>query len=499
MPSSPQPLAAAALIGPERPDTLRLGERVAADGDLLAVAAPTDGDDALERGRVSLFRMAVDARGRLEIRPTHVLSAHAPTLGDHFGASLALMRSCSEAAGAELLAVGADRADAGRGGEVPIAGAVEVFAREAAAGESSWRIDARLFAAEAESAATFGAATAFDRRGSARLAVGAPRHDSTGAFDAGRVHVFRRASVPPAVAAAPARDTGAPPLPTHRWTEVASIAPPTPRMSMWFGAAVALEGDVLAIGSPGDDVASPIDGHTVQAAGAVYLYRRIAPASRVADTERYRLERVLTAPSPEHAAWFGLALDLDEGLLAVGAPRARDQTSEAIPTGCVYLFDLAQPDLPPKRIDPPGDLGPHGFGQSLSLRHGRLLVGSPSADRLGDGRPDGTIEDAGAAWIYSLAQGALQAEAVPPRPLHSALFGASCALGCVAVPAEQNTRARAIGRGPTHGPADMPASTAASTREAAVAVVGHLYVEEEAVAPSPGAAAYLVPRETPPP
>ena len=500
-PPSPPALSAALMIGPDRPDVRRLGERVAADRDLLAVAAPTDGDDALERGRVSLFRMAVDARGRLEARPTHVLSAHAPTPGDHFGASLALMQACGEAAGADLLAVGADRADAGRGGGVPMAGAVEVFAREAAAGESSWRIDARLVAAEPASAATFGAAVAFDRAGAARLAVGAPRHDSKGAFDAGRVHVFRRVSRPPEAGKSGDEDVADPPAASHRWIEVAAIAPPTPRMSMWFGAAAALDGDVLAIGSPGDDVASPTDGRTVHAAGAVYLYRRATPASHGARAERYRLERVLTAPSPEHAAWFGLALDLDAGLLAVAAPRARDQASEAVPTGCVYLYDLAQPDSPPKRIDPPGDPGPHGFGQATSLRHGHLLVGSPGTDRIDHARPAATLEDAGTAWLYVLARGSFSAEAVPPRPLHSGLFGASCAVSRVRVPvpAARDMRARPITHGSAHGLAHGPAHISSSAPEAVVAIVGHLYVEEESVAPSPGAAAYLIPRDTPPP
>ncbi|MCX5652232.1 MAG: FG-GAP repeat protein [Planctomycetota bacterium] len=462
----PPAIDAVHVIAPELPETRRLGEVVAADGDLLAISAPTDGDDALDPGRVMIMRLSLNARGTLEVHPDRTLFSHAPTAGDHFGASLAAKRRCADAGGADLVAVGADRANAGagEGGDMrgdmtsDMAGAVEVFER--GVDGASWRLAARLSARTPEPAASFGAAIAFDQGGSARLVVGAPRHDAVGAFDAGRVHVFRRFT--------DSRDAGT----GARWTEVATITPPAPRLSMWFGSAVAIEGDLLAIASPGDDVATAGSREPVHAAGAVYIYRRTAVAAT--GSERYRLERVLTAPSPEPAAWFGLSIDLDDGVLAVGAPRARDQASGLLPTGCVYLFDLALAEAMPKRIDPPSGVQTYGFGQSLALRDGVLVIGAPSTDLLKHSAPDGTLDDAGAAWTYTLGGARFTGALNPPKPLPSGLFGASCAIGAVHAPA------------PTRP--DEP------TDAIGLAIAGHRFVEEESVEPSRGAAIFVVPR-----
>lgn len=459
---TPPPLDAALVIGPERPDIRRLGHAVAADGGLLAVAAPTDGDDALQPGFVAIHRLSVDRDGSLAVRTEQAVVSQAPTPGDHFGVSVSVLGRSGDARGGDLLAVGADRANAGDGEAGAMTGAVEIFERVADEAVP-WRPAARLLASAPEPGASFGAAIAFDRARHARIAVGSPRHDAVGAFDAGRVHVFQRTASPTAAAD------------RARWAEVASVSPPTPRMSMWFGAAVALDGDCLAIGSPGDDVAIEGDREAVHAAGAVYLYRQTGtggPDSR----PRYRLDRVLTAPVPEHSAWFGLAVALEDGVLAVGVPRARDASDGATPVGCVYLFDLGRPDIAPKRVDPPEAPATLGFGQVLALRDGLLVIGAPSTDALERGPRSAAVEDAGAAWVYSLARGGFDAALSPPKPLPSGLFGSSCALG--AVPATGMARAN-LARTP-------PARHA-------VAIVGHLFVEEESVAPSAGAALFVLP------
>lgn len=451
------------VIAPERPEVRRLGESVAADGDLLAIAAPTDGDDALEPGQVFVYRASATPNGSVTLGLKQALRSHATGPGDHFGASVAVVRSCRGAGGADFIAVGADRATVGAVAIGFAAGSVELFECESAAA-GAWRLAARLSAREPEPAASFGSALAFDRDGSARLVVGAPRHDAVGAFDAGRVHVFRREAVSPTS------------LHAGRWAEVATITPPSPGTSAWFGSAVAMEGDLLAVGSPGLSVAARGASEPTQGAGGVYVFRRVG-TSGANDAERYRFERLLVAPVPEHAAWFGLSIDLDGGVLSVGAPRARAATGgvigEASPIGCVYLYELNQPGAPPKRIDPPAGVATYGFGQAIALRAGNLVVGAPSTDAAGAADPTTQIEDAGAAWIYSLPHGAYTATLIPPRSLPSSLFGASCALSIV----RRSNPQGALG----------------------LAIVGHRYVEEESVAQSPGAAIYRVPRAAPPP
>jgi hypothetical protein len=479
---TPPALDAAYVIEPEQPDIRRLGETVAADGTLLAVAAPTDGDDALEPGMVEVHRLSILKSGKLAVKLEDTLFAPAQAAGEHFGASLAVLAACRKARTSGLIAIGVDRATVGEPSPMGVmAGAVDLFERRPQH-EARWRLAARIFASQPQPGAEFGAAVAFDRMGSQRLAVGAPRTDVDGAFDSGRVHVFRCASESRGVTHYDGTST-----PTT-WHEVAVIDPPHPSMSGWFGASVALEGDILAIGSPGFDVALPGSNTAIANAGAVYIYRRFDCSARTfgqdrtdrRPLERYRLERVLIAPSPEQSAWFGLAIDLDRGVLAVGTPRARAKTDAAPPVGCVYVFDLAHPTTPPSRIDPPttpfgtapdfetDDDAVQAFGQALTLRGQTLLVGAPSTDVSENGERDATrgdpIEDVGAAWIFALDHLRTEARLTPPRLRPSALFGASSALTLIA---------------PRDGAPRV------------CAIVGHLYLEEESTAPSTGAAIYV--------
>ncbi|MFN5495641.1 MAG: hypothetical protein ACK5C3_03565, partial [bacterium] len=148
----------------------------------------------------------------------------------------------------------------------------------------------------------------------------------------------------------------------------------------------------------------------------------------------------------------------------------------AMPIGCVYLFDLDRPDIAPKRIDPPDAPAAHGFGQVLALRDGLLVIGAPSTDALERGLRSAAVEDAGAAWVYSLTRGGFDAALNAPRPLPSGLFGSSCALGTV----------------PATGLVPVASAHAPLTQQA-IAIVGHLFVEEESVAPSRGAALFALP------
>lgn len=464
------------ILGPVAPSVLRFGETMAADGELLAIGAPTDGDAALDPGEVAIFRIMRDARGMAVARLEQTLASQAMTPGDHFGCALAISGGSRT-----WLAVGADRAstDGSTGGSsTTMCGAVEVFER--ISGPSArWVHASRLSPRDADPGASFGAAIAFDRLGSALLAVGAPRTDIVGAFDAGRVHIFRAAGLPEATKGRVQSDNATAPA----WNSVAIIDPPTPTLSGWFGASIAVEGDLLAVGSPGDDVMTAGRSEFVHGAGSVYLYRRVDGDST---RERYSLERVLRAPTPEQSAWFGLSIDLDNGTLAVSSPRARELTNEGRATGCVYLFDLATPAAAPRRIDVPRETSTTGFGQSLSLRDGVLVIGAPSTDIAPTREEPTVVEDAGAAWIYSVQERAFTARLRVPEPLPSSLFGGSSAI-CVLPPGVPHPRS--LGTAPA---AAIAPSQPRATAPTLVVAVGHLYAEEESIAPSPGAALYLV-------
>ena len=171
------------------------------------------------------------------------------------------------------------------------------------------------------------------------------------------------------------------------------------------------------------------------------------------------------------------------------ACRARAHQGLGEPLGCVYIIDLARPDSAPKRIDPPSSLVRAGFGQTLALGSGLLLVGAPTTDAIAEEEQDPLLRDVGGAWVYELDEGRFTATLVPPRSLASALFGATAALAEPLVPARPaaDTRTR-------------PALDASPRQKGhLVAVVGHRYTEEESQEPSPGAALYAVPRVRAPP
>jgi len=440
------------LIEPALPDVRRFAEAVAADGDVVAIAAPTDGDDALEPGEVAVHRLAWDAGGRLVVDREDVLRSISTAPGDHFGAAVAVALGEGDHGDRDLIAVGADRAEWPESGLGTMGGAVDLFEREArsdGAGASAWPHIARLGPHRPQPGSEFGASLALGflrctgepfhahhptSTAVARLAVGAPRTDILDSFDAGRVHVFER------------RPAAFGDVSGGHWHEVATVEPPAPQMSGWFGSSVAIQGEYLAVGSPGQDTDGADQPGPIHAAGAVYLYRVHAPRTFHARA-RVELLRVLVSPDPAQAAWFGFAVALRDGVLAVGAPRTRDEVNGLAAVGCVYLYDLARPGAAPKRVNPP-DLGApstpsSGFGQTVAMRSGMLLIGAPSADVAraahhedGDAPNGDLIEDVGTAWLYALAPvqhagdsaGDFVGELRAPEIRPSAHFGASVAL-----------------------------------------------------------------------
>ncbi|MFM7134447.1 MAG: hypothetical protein ACKO0W_09050 [Planctomycetota bacterium] len=162
----------------------------------------------------------------------------------------------------------------------------------------------------------------------------------------------------------------------------------------------------------------------------------------------------LRHPEPAHAAWFGLALAADGARLLVGCPRAR---WAGIPVGDVasYLLASPLPTLPdrPTMLAPPVVQSGLGFGSALACADGLAIVGAIGCDAASGPL---LLEDVGAVWAFDAER---EIRLLPPESRPSVAFGASLAI--------------ARGGG-----------------EAAL-VAGHRYVEEEAVGPSPGVAIYL--------
>jgi len=299
------------------------GFDVAIDGERLLIGAP-HARDASGRltGAAYAVNLAAGAPG-----PPQLLSIPGGREGDEIGSSVA-------AAGGSW-AVGA-RSDGAAG-----AGAGSVYVSR------NGQLQ-KLLPDGPAAGGGFGQSVSLDGD---RLAVGAPL-DGAGGTNAGAAYLF---------APGPAGWQG-------------SRVPAAARPGSAFGYAVALAGDLLAVGAP-------LDGGQGREAGAAYLFVR--------QDDGTWLQRAQLAAAVEAGAQLGVAVACDRagrGEVVAGARRA------AGGAGAVYRFSSAGSPL--GAVPAPSIPGSE-LGFALALRGGTLLAGA----FLQDG-------GAGAVYLFAPAQGA---------------------------------------------------------------------------------------------
>jgi hypothetical protein len=260
--ASAGPLTSTDALAPSvREDGDGLGMAVAVAGDLLVVGAPgTDvdapsGEPLRDAGTAHVF-VRSDGRWRHQAS----LAAAAPRAGARFGSAVAVMGDPA------LIVVGAPGASGGP--DLAEAGAAHVFVTT----DGGWLEGQVLAVRNPGRGDGFGAAVAVS--GDA-IVVGAPGRASGASTAAGAVYRF-------------ARQDG-------RWVETRVLAPGTPVTGAGFGHALAIDGDVMIVGAPGD--------------GAAYVYHGLADA--IPDA-RLALDGAASA--------FGASVAVDGDLVVVGAP-----------------------------------------------------------------------------------------------------------------------------------------------------------------------------------
>jgi hypothetical protein len=278
---------------------------------------------------------------------------------DLFGSAVALSRDGSTlAVGAELKAQGPDSWWARwTDGGSQRAGAVYMFVRT----PRGWVQQAQLAAARPVQGSGFGFSLALSDDGST-LAVGAPFESGAAAQadEQGAVHVFERVgslwSAPVRLAAARGADR--------------------------FGVSVALsgQGDVLAVGTPGQD------GEAARDQGAVHVFGR----DIMGWTERADLRAA--GPRAEDGLGTSLALSADGRTLAVGA-----QSSER---GAVHVFQQGAAGWREQ------DVLVFGNGASTHERFGARLALSADGGTLAVGAAGTTGDGArnaspGAVYVFA--------------------------------------------------------------------------------------------------
>ncbi|MEW8628036.1 MAG: cadherin-like beta sandwich domain-containing protein [Candidatus Thiodiazotropha sp.] len=310
----------------------RFGSSVAVSGDTLIVGAPLedsaslseDNNTALNAGAVYVFTRSDgiwNQQAYLKANPlddeAEYLQIISSNIEDHFGSSVAIS--------GDTLIVGAPNEDSSVFGDEneisePRSGAVYVFSRS----NNLWTRQALLKASNSDSQDKFGTYVAISGN---TLAVGAPGEASSAHgtesdnthYHAGAVYIFTRNE--------------------EQWNQQARLKASNANTFDLFGSSLAISGDMLVVGAPGEDSAAN-SGETDDSAaeaGAAYLFTR--------SDGIWSQQTFLKASNAEADDQFGDAVALSNQTLVVTAPDEDSSTDEgeadnsALSSGAAYIWE----------------------------------------------------------------------------------------------------------------------------------------------------------------
>lgn len=249
-----QPCEVNKILAPDGSTSDKFGISVAVDGRTAVVGAIGPGNDA---GAAYVVADEGDAW-----RVVQTLTAFDAEVGDWFGWSVDIDD--------DTIVVGS-RADDDLGGN---SGSAYVYTRVG----DAWQFEDKLVASDGEAPDLFGSSVTISGD---TIAVGAVNETN----EAGAVYIFTRSG--------------------NTWTEQLKLTAFDRQALDEFGTSVALEGDVLAVGSIGDD-------DNGSNSGSVYVYRR-------AGTTWPLLDKIVPVDGAESDN-FGTSVDIDGVRIVVGAP-----------------------------------------------------------------------------------------------------------------------------------------------------------------------------------
>ena len=160
---------------------------------------------------------------------------------------------------------------------------------------------------------------------------------------------------------------------------IGTLQNPTPAISDRFGFSVAVDGNLMAVGSPFDDDAGINSG-------AVYVYD-------LSSGEPTFMTKLLS-PTPSPSDAFGSSVVVSGSRIAVGVEK--DDTG-AENAGSVFVYDMsaAMPSLAQFSLHNPSPNANDAFGNSLALDGETLVVGAES--------DDSAAVDSGTTYVFDLS------------------------------------------------------------------------------------------------
>lgn len=210
----------------------------------------------------------------------------------------------------------------------------------------------------------FGRALAVDDQ---TLAIAAELRDVAGLQAVGDVTVYRKSA------------SGLP------WQVEATLSPPTPTAAARFGSAVALEGDVLVVGSPQTAVSSGPPQR-----GRAYVYQRSGSS--------WALVKTLDPSDQTNQGSFGFSVDIAGDTIVIGAPFVTD--AKGLEVGAAYVSRrvggvwqsaVRLEQLPATRLR---------SGSAVATSGDRVFVGAPGVEPQTGTTQSGVhvLERVGNAW-----------------------------------------------------------------------------------------------------
>ncbi|MCL1468468.1 Calx-beta domain-containing protein [Argonema galeatum] len=173
---------------------------------------------------------------------------------------------------------------------------------------------------------------------------------------------------------------------------------PSPNDGDNFGSSIAVVGNKVLIGTPGEKVGS----NTV---GTAYLF----------DLSTGALQATFLNPAPQQFAPFGASVAGVGNNFAIAVPFGGTSNSY----GTVYLFDGITGALLQTFQDPNPNF--YGFGQSIAAVGNNVLIGAPYDNR------GGGISFPGSAYLFDSVSGVLLQTFLNPTPEEFDLLGTSVA------------------------------------------------------------------------
>ena len=276
------------------------------------------------------------------------LTASDAGVGDNYGRAAAM--------DGDVAAVGSFSDDCGAGVDC---GAVYIYRRQGA----SWVQEQKVSASDAANADTLGLPVAIEGD---MMIAGAIGVDCVAGNNCGAVYAFRFNGV--------------------NWVQDAKLSAADVTANDGFGQSVALRGDLLVVGSAGDDCGAGSD------CGAAYIFRRTGGV--------WQQEKKITAFDAGSGDFFGTGVAVGDGVVAVGSPR--DDCTAGADCGAAYTFRYVGGTwIAEAKFSPANAAANDNFGRALDL-DGGVLVSSSWLRDCGAGVNCGStyvFRFNGAAWV----------------------------------------------------------------------------------------------------